>query len=131
MQEHSRNNVPALQGVDHVHLCVPDKAAAAEWYADHLGFQVVERFRVWDTGSGPLVMRDQHDTVHIALFAREQYTPISAIALGADSEGFSRWREYLQARNLPLREADHGLSRSLYFADPWGNEHEITTYPES
>ena len=30
--------------LDHVHIRVPDRAAAADWYAKHLGFEPVEAF---------------------------------------------------------------------------------------
>jgi len=33
--------------LDHVHIRVPDRAEAARWYAEHLGFEPVERFDFW------------------------------------------------------------------------------------
>jgi catechol 2,3-dioxygenase-like lactoylglutathione lyase family enzyme len=33
--------------LDHVHIRVPDRAAAAAWYAERLGFEPVERFGFW------------------------------------------------------------------------------------
>lgn len=34
----------------------------------------------------------------------------------------------LGSHDLDLRIADHKLAYSLYFSDPWGNLHEMTTY---
>ena len=42
--------------LDHVHIRVPDRGKAARWYAEHLGFEPVERFDFWAHGfeGGPL-----------------------------------------------------------------------------
>lgn len=42
--------------LDHVHIRVPDRGAAAAWYSEHLGFEPVEKFDFWATGfeGGPL-----------------------------------------------------------------------------
>ena len=42
--------------LDHVHIRVPDRAQAARWYAEHLGFEPVEAYDFWATGfeGGPL-----------------------------------------------------------------------------
>ncbi len=42
--------------LDHVHIRVPDRSAAADWYQQHLGFEPVERFDFWASGieGGPL-----------------------------------------------------------------------------
>jgi catechol-2,3-dioxygenase len=53
---------------------------------------------------------------------------ISAIAFGATGEEFLAWKAHLENQGLELRIADHKLAYSLYFSDPWGNYHEITTY---
>src|ERR1700752_3599886 len=36
--------------LDHVHIRVPDRTEAAAWYAEHLGFEPVEKFDFWATG---------------------------------------------------------------------------------
>ncbi|MDQ1456110.1 MAG: hypothetical protein QOH28_1730, partial [Actinomycetota bacterium] len=33
--------------LDHVHIRVPDRAEAAAWYAEHLGFEPVEKYDFW------------------------------------------------------------------------------------
>ena len=35
----------------------------------------------------------------------------------------------LQARGIPVRTADYGLQRSLYFTDPLGYQIEVTAWP--
>jgi catechol 2,3-dioxygenase-like lactoylglutathione lyase family enzyme len=36
--------------LDHVHIRVPDRAEAARWYAEHLGFEPVEAYDFWASG---------------------------------------------------------------------------------
>ena len=36
--------------LDHVHIRVPDRAEAARWYAEHLGFEPVDAYDFWATG---------------------------------------------------------------------------------
>jgi hypothetical protein len=33
--------------LDHIHIRVPNRAIAARWYEEHLGFEPVERFSFW------------------------------------------------------------------------------------
>jgi catechol 2,3-dioxygenase-like lactoylglutathione lyase family enzyme len=47
--------------LDHVHIRVPDRAVAAEWYATHLGFEPVEEYRFWATGFDALRVEDVRD----------------------------------------------------------------------
>ncbi|MFN3243212.1 MAG: VOC family protein [Planctomycetota bacterium] len=57
-------------GIDHVHVYVADRDAAASWYARVLGFGVVEKYRSWaDDPDGPLTIEDPRGRVHLALFA--------------------------------------------------------------
>ena len=66
--------------------------------------------------------------IHLALFERADHPNTSAIAFGATGEEFLAWKEHLESHDLELRIADHKLAWSLYFSDPYGNMHEITTY---
>lgn len=118
---------PVLRGIDHVHVYVKDRPAAVEWYGRVLGFQPVEAFMEWATDTGPLTLADPADGVHLALFISD-HSPTSTIAFGATGEEFLAWRTHLEAQGLELRIADHALAWSLYFYDPDGNYHEITTY---
>ena len=118
---------PKLNGIDHVHVYVSDRAASARWYEKVLGFEVAAEFESWATEGGPLTMRDESDTVHIALFQSSK-DPDSVIAFNTDAASFLEWKSHLENHDLEVRFADHELACSLYFHDPDGNYHEITTY---
>tara|TARA_B100002049_G_C15927826_1_gene310873 strand:- start:97 stop:474 length:378 start_codon:yes stop_codon:yes gene_type:complete len=118
---------PTLNNIDHIHLSVPNKAEAADWYNKILGFSIDERYSNWNTTTGPLMLKNNSDSIHLALFEAEQYTPISAIAFNTSGENFTRWQERFNQLGIQVRYADHQLSRSLYFNDPFGHQHEITT----
>ncbi len=119
---------PTLNGIDHVHVYVANWGAAEKWYESVLGFKRVEKFMVWAVGGGPLTLENAQGDVHVALFEREDHPDTSAIAFGATGENFLTWRSILEGQGLELRITDHDLAYSLYFSDPWGNLHEITTY---
>jgi catechol 2,3-dioxygenase-like lactoylglutathione lyase family enzyme len=120
-------SIPVLSGIDHVHVYVKDRPAAVEWYSRVLGFEPVEKFAEWATETGPLTLADDADSAHLALFISD-HPPTSTIAFGATGEQFLAWRTHLEAEGLELRVADHKLAWSMYFYDPAGNYHEITTY---
>ena len=119
---------PRLNGIDHVHVEVSDRAAAERWYEEVLGLRRVERLMVWATEHGPLTMEDADGAVHLALFEVAEPAGESTVAFGASAEGFLAWKEHLEACALPLRLTDHELAYSLYFHDPYGNMYEITTW---
>lgn len=120
---------PVLNGIDHVHLEVPNKQQAADWYCRNLGFHIVEHMLIWSQGeSGPLTIEDTSGTIHLALFHKANYQRSTAIAFGTDGEGFIQWKQYLEAKEIVSRVADHKLSWSIYFDDLFGHNHEITTY---
>ena len=39
--------------LDHIHLVVPDRYAAARWYTEKLGFEIVEEYEEWARVEGP------------------------------------------------------------------------------
>jgi len=120
---------PQLNGIDHIHVYVPNRSEAARWYENVLGFREMDSLKIWsESTSGPLAIEDSSGKVHLALFQREDGNPSSAIAFGASGEELLRWKEYLQEQDLQIRWADHQVAWSLYFKDPYGNSHEITTY---
>ncbi len=119
--------MPPLNGIDHVHVYVKDRSAAEQWYQEVLGFEPLEEFMQWASGGGPLTLEDVGGSVHLALFESDK-PPTSTIAFRASGEGFLGWRSHLEAHGLELRVSDHSLAWSLYFYDPDGNYHEITTY---
>ena len=128
MQHDTDNTAPALTGIDHIHVYVPDREAAADWFARTLGFRVSEALRAWATPGGPLTIEDRDGRVHLALFARADFTPSSAPAFGSSADSFLQWKTRLEAAGILQRCTDHHLAWSLYFADPYGNSYEITTY---
>jgi len=119
---------PTLNGIDHIHVYVANWADAEEWYQSVLGFKRVDALMVWAVDGGPLTLENAAGNVHLALFERDSHPDTSAIAFGASGEEFLAWKAHLEDHGLELRISDHDLAYSLYFSDPWGNLHEITTY---
>jgi catechol-2,3-dioxygenase len=119
---------PELKGIDHVHVYVANWNDGEEWYEKVLGFRRVEKFMVWAVKGGPLTLENPAGDIHLALFEREDHPNTSAIAFGASGEDFLAWKAHIERHDLELRVTDHKLAYSLYFSDPWGNLHEITTY---
>ena len=131
----------AVDQIDHVELFVPDQYAAAEWFRDALGLEILEDYEHW-ADSGPLMLSSDGGNTKLALFRGE---PIDALpqaafrrlAFRVDAPGFDMF--LTRAADLDLRgeddsrlEAltvvDHGESFSVYFRDPWGHRFEVTTY---
>ena len=119
---------PKLNGIDHVHVYVTNWGEAEKWYESVLGFKRVEKFMAWAVKNGPLTLENSEGNVHLALFEREDHPDTCTIAFGATGEEFLAWRAHLEDHGLKLRITDHELAYSLYFMDPWGNLHEITSY---
>jgi catechol 2,3-dioxygenase-like lactoylglutathione lyase family enzyme len=121
--------IPTIQGIDHLHLFVADRAAAQRWYAEVLGFEPVAELAHWAAGGGPLTLADAGGTVHLALFERPPQPCRSTIAFGVTAAQFAAWQKHLAAcLPQPPQGVDHGAAWSLYFSDPDGNPYEITTY---
>ena len=120
--------IPAITGIDHVHVYVTNWADAEEWYGKVLGYERVEALLPWAVKNGPLTVESPDGSVHLALFESDEPVAISAIAFGANAKEFVAWKQHLESHGLELRLADHKLAWSLYFRDPWDNMFEITTY---
>jgi len=118
---------PKLAGIDHVHVYVPNRDEAERWYRTVLGFQRMEALLAWATPDGPLTLEDPGGNVHLALFESDR-PPTSTIAFGASGDAFLDWKRHLESHDIALRVTDHDLAWSMYFEDPYGNYHEITTY---
>ncbi len=119
---------PKLNGIDHVHVYVHSWAEAEEWYQTVMGFKRVDALMPWAVENGPLTVEDPEGNVHLAFFERDDNPDTSAIAFGTSGEEFLAWKSHLEGHDLELRVTDHKMAYSLYFSDPWGNLHEITTY---
>ncbi len=63
----------AVVGIDHVHIYVRDRAAAARWYGTVLGLRRDRRFAAWarEVG-GPLTLTAADGITHVALFEDER-----------------------------------------------------------
>lgn len=128
--------------LDHVHLRVPDRAAAAAWYARHLGFEPVERFAFWaeSVDGGPLQLSADGGLTMLALFEASDAHPMAphatGVAFSVDADTFVAF-----ARSLPGDIAnpaggpllatdvvDLDLCWAFDFADPWGNRFELNCY---
>ena len=118
---------PEIFGIDHIHLYVTDRQEAAKWYQETLGFQPIKPTTSSASSYGPLTIIDRSGKVCLALFEQKDYEPLSAIAFSTDAENFLDWKLYLEEKNLLKRISDHKTAWSLYFLDPYGHTHEITT----
>jgi catechol-2,3-dioxygenase len=118
---------PQLDGIDHIHVYVTNRDEAASWYGNVLGLKPVDEFMLWATPDGPLTLGNADHSVHLALFQRKEPAVGSAIAFRASGKNFMHWKTHLQDQAIELRIADHGIMYSLYFNDPDGNLHEITS----
>ncbi|MGK2950578.1 MAG: VOC family protein [Acidimicrobiales bacterium] len=128
--------------LDHVHIRVPDRAAAARWYREHLGFEPVEAYDFWATGidGGPLQISADGGQTTLALFEVSELSPMvrqeTGVAFSVDADVFMVF-----ARSLP-RGIDHpdgaplGVGHLVDFdlcfafdlVDPWGNRYELNCY---
>ncbi len=128
--------------LDHVHIRVPDRAEAAEWYSKHLGFEPVAQYEFWATGfeGGPLQISADGGRTMLALFEAGEGHPMVAqttgVAFSVDAETFISF-----ARSLPgeIRASsgrplvpddviDFDMCWAFEFADPWGNQYELNCY---
>jgi catechol 2,3-dioxygenase-like lactoylglutathione lyase family enzyme len=127
-----------VEGLDHVHVFVRDRAEAARWYGTVLGFRKDARFGCWAREiGGPLTLTAGDGLTHLALFEdTKRAGKATTVALRVDGASFVSFHR--RAPQLPLfdkrrrpsapRLQDHALSLSLYFNDRDGNPIELTTY---
>jgi catechol 2,3-dioxygenase-like lactoylglutathione lyase family enzyme len=128
--------------LDHVHLRVPDRAAAAAWYAEHLGFEPVERFAFWARGfeGGPLQISADGGETTLALFEASEGHPLmpqkTGVAFSVDAETFIAFTRALPnalespggEKLVPHDVVDFDLCWAFNFTDPWGNVFELNCY---
>lgn len=128
--------------LDHVHVRVPDRAAAARWYAEHLGFEPVEEYRFWAEGfdGGPLQISADGGRTTLALFEVSDGHPMvrqeTGVAFSVDADTFIGFARSLPngiptVGGAPLQVddlVDFDLCWAYELADPWGNRYELNTY---
>lgn len=131
-----------LGRLDHVHIRVPDREVAARWYAEHLGFEPVERFDFWAKGfeGGPLQISADGGKTMLALFEASEGHPMvpqrTGVAFSVDADAFSAFARSLPGEikgpsGQPLAVddlVDFDMCWAYDFADPWANRYELNCY---
>lgn len=117
----------AIEGFDHVAIHVKDVEASVAWYMDVLG---LERRFEQEWGSHPAVVCVGDSCV--AVFPEEDdgggREAVDHFAFRVNRANFERAQEAFRERGIEFRIANHGVSNSVYVADPDGHRIEITTY---
>jgi catechol 2,3-dioxygenase-like lactoylglutathione lyase family enzyme len=129
-----------VEDIDHVHVEVRDREAAADWYGRVLGLVRHQALAQWaEDPMGPLILATPDGKPVLSLFARES-KPVSrdsTIAFRVTGQQFIDFLGELaglelthsSGRQLTAADVvDHELAWSLYFLDPDGNRLEVTTY---
>lgn len=128
--------------LDHVHIRVPDREAAAKWYAEQLGFEPVDRFEFWARGfdGGPLQISADGGHTMLALFEASEGHPMIAqetgVAFSLDAESFVAFARSLPGEigspsGRPLQTddlVDFDMCWAYTLTDPWGNQYELNCY---
>lgn len=131
-----------MGSLDHVHIRVPDRAAAAEWYSKHLGFEPVAQYEFWATGfeGGPLQISADGGRTMLALFETSDEHPMVAqttgVAFTVEPDVFISFVHSLPGEIcgpsgrplVPADVVDFDLCWAFDFADPWGNRYELNCY---
>lgn len=128
--------------LDHVHIRVPDRAEAARWYAEHLGFEPVDAYAFWATGfeGGPLQISADGGQTMLALFEASDAHPMvpqqTGIAFSVDADSFMSFARSLpcgidnpRGERLALTDlVDFDMCWAFELVDPWGNQYELNCY---
>lgn len=128
--------------LDHVHIRVPDRAEAARWYREQLGFEPVEEFDFWASGfeGGPLQISADGGQTMLALFEATDGHPMipqkTGVAFSVNAETFLSFARSLPgAIENPLGRPlapddiiDFDLCWAFDLVDPWGNQYELNCY---
>ena len=119
-----------IQRVGHVVLKMRDLDEAKRFYRDILGMQVTDEregfgvfFRFDDYHHDIAVFKVDED----AEAPHKNQVGLAHVALIADSfDTVKEMHQRLKAHDVPIvRTVDHGITKSVYFQDPDGNELEI------
>lgn len=116
-----------LEGIDHIHINVKDRAKSEIWYRDILGFERVKSLEFWAVNGGPLTLANSSGSVHLALFESNEIQD-TTVAFKTSSAGLDELIAHLSSRGIDVVPVNHEISWSIYFKDPDGNPYEVTTY---
>ncbi len=128
--------------LDHVHIRVPNRAEAVDWYCEHLGFEPVAEYDFWATGfeGGPVQISADGGKTMLALFEASEGHPMIAqetgVAFSVDFETFAVFARSLPGAinrpdGEPLRAndiVDFDMCWGYSLADPWGNQYDVDCY---
>jgi catechol 2,3-dioxygenase-like lactoylglutathione lyase family enzyme len=128
--------------LDHVHIRVPNRAEAARWYAEHLGFEPVAAYDFWATGfeGGPLQISADGGSTTLALFEAGEGHPLvlqqTGVAFSVDADTFMSFARSLPCGiDAPSGDAlviedliDFDMCWAFDLVDPWGNQYELNCY---
>src|SRR5262249_37794302 len=115
---------------------------AARWYAEHLGFEPVEKYDFWASGfeGGPLQISADGGATTLALFEVSEGHPmvpqLTGVAFSVAAHTFISFPRSLPGgidnpSGEPLTVTDlidFDLCWAFDLADPWGNQYELNTY---
>jgi catechol 2,3-dioxygenase len=119
-----------IERVGHVVIKMRDLDAAKRFYRDILGMKITDERE----GFGVFFrFHDYHHDIAVFKVGEDAEAPhknqvgLAHIALVADSFATVKaMYQRLKEHNVPIvRTVDHGITRSVYFKDPEGNELEI------
>jgi catechol 2,3-dioxygenase-like lactoylglutathione lyase family enzyme len=133
------NSTFRVAQLDHVELFVPNREAAAAWYARVLGLTPVAGTTHWAADpDGPVMLSSDEGSTMLALFRGEAQGPRTTagyhrVAFRVDGPGFLAFvaglpELHLSEGEASVRVVDHQTAFSVYFTDPYGHRLEVTTY---
>ena len=125
-----------------MHIRVPDRAEAARWYAQHLGFEPVAAYDFWAEGfeGGPLQISADGGRTTLALFEASESHPMvpqqTGVAFSVDADTFIAFARALpngidsrEGEPLVLTDlVDFDMCWAFELVDPWGNRYELNCY---
>ena len=132
-----------VKQIDHVELFVPDRYAAARWYEEIFGLEIVREVEHWaNDPRGPLMISSDGGNTKLALFeGKPRGTRETAghhrVAFRVDGQGFLAFLDRFKKHHVfaedgkpqtSLEVIDHDSAYSVYCCDPYGNRYEVTCY---
>jgi catechol 2,3-dioxygenase len=120
-----------IQAIGHIVLKVRDLDRAATFYRDVLGIKEVMRYR---EAMAFFSFGTNHHDIGLLQVGGQAPSPAPnavglyhvALKVGNSLDELRAWKLRLEQHGVPLTGmSDHGVSQSLYVADPDGNEIEL------